>query len=150
MGSEKLGRPDLDINGMFQATENEPCHVFSSYPRCGDLELLPDFRANAAGTPASFWEACGDDPDTCDVLDGPVEHQLSIGPALIPNEAIILRQVRGAIYTFFVQYSNANPAGVDVLYPGVDPTAFLDSVSKSNYLRVVEVNADVFSGNSRI
>ena len=57
--SQQLGRPDLDINGMFQATEAEACHIFFDYPRCGDVELLPDFRAaSAAATPLQFWEVC--------------------------------------------------------------------------------------------
>jgi hypothetical protein len=143
---ERLGRPDLDINGMFQATEDEPCHVFYDYPRCGDLELLPNFGAGAAATPALFWEECGNDPMICDVLDGPLD---SWSPK-VPTEAMIIRQVRGAIYTFYVQYSNANLPNIDLLYPGVDPAAFSDSESARKYLRVVEVNANVFAGNSRI
>jgi len=145
--SERLGRPDLDINGMFQATEDESCHIFYDYPRCGDVELLPDFGAGAAATPALFWEDCGADPTSCNILDGPVT---SVPGTTVPSEAIIIRQVRGAIYTFYVQYSNANLANVDLLYPGVDPAAFSDSESTRNYLRVVEVNADVFAGSSRI
>ena len=150
--SVQLGRPDLDINGMFQATQSEACHVFFDYPRCGNMELLPDFRdATAAATPAAFWEGCGTDTATCSLLDGPVAHSTSSGAVSVPTEAMIIRQVRGAIYTFYVQY-NANTADRDVLYPGVDPADafFLDSPNSNGYLRVVEVNADVFAGNSRI
>ena len=116
------------------------------------MELLPDFRdATAAATPAAFWEGCGTDTATCSLLDGPVAHSTSSGAVSVPTEAMIIRQVRGAIYTFYVQY-NANTADRDVLYPGVDPADafFLDSPNSNGYLRVVEVNADVFAGNSRI
>ena len=118
-------RPDLDISGMFQATDDEACHIFTGYPSCGDVELLPDFRGDCDAT-----------PDECPLLDGPVAE----GDMTAPAEAMIIRQVRGAIYTFYVQYNHES------LYPGTDPTELLGD----DVLRVVEVNAEVYAGESRI
>ena len=58
----------------------------------------------------------------------------------IPTEAIILTQVRAAVYTFYVQYTH------EFLYADVDSSA-PEAVAAAE---VVEVSGDVFAGSARV
>merc|ERR1711939_1258983 len=67
--SPERPRPDLDISGLFQATEQEACHIFTGNPSCGDVEIMPDLR-DCETDPSSC--ECETDSSSCPILDGPV------------------------------------------------------------------------------
>ena len=127
---------DIDLNGKFPATATDNCHVFFSTPECGDMTMLRDYRPDIGTPPVP----CPDD-DTCPILDGPTSYTLDSGTVTtVPSEAILISTVRGAIYTFYVQYNNP------LLFSGVDAAAN----QGDDVLSVVEVSADIFAGDARI
>ena len=142
--------PDLDLSGLFQATEDEgategqECHTFVTVPDCGDMSVARDYRDPVDGTTAC--PDAGDASCSLDVLDGPIALALpdpaASGNLLskIPTEAIILTQVRAAVYTFYVQYNH------EFLYADVD-SGTPEAVAAAE---VVEVSGDVFAGSARV